>query len=95
MQVKMRTVVSGLRDGQPWPAIGAVIDLPDDEAVSLLYHGIAVPVYDPESGVENSMYAPGEELRDVTVGPYGALDTSARDALVPTKRTRQRTVRTP
>lgn len=91
MQVKMRTLVSGLRDGKPWPPVGGVIEVPDAEAVGLLQNGTAVPVYDPESGVEAAV-APAPETRDVVVESDGTVDTSARDALVPTttKRTRQR-----
>jgi len=72
-----------MRDGQPWPPAGGVIDVPDDEALTLLRNGTADPVVDFEAGVE---------LRDVVIESDGRVDTSARDALVPssTKRTRER-----
>lgn len=91
MLVKMRREISGLRDGQPWPPVGGTIELPDDEAVGLVANRIAEPVYDPEHGIETAV-APPPELRDVVVESDGSVDTSARDALVPssTKRTRQR-----
>lgn len=91
MLVKMRFPVSGLRDGQPWPPVGGTIELPDDEAATLCRNRMAEPVYDPERGVETAVM-PAPEVRDVTVESDGTVDTSARDALVPstTKRTRQR-----
>jgi len=60
-----------------------VVDLPDDEAMTLLRNGTADPVVDLVAGVE---------LRDVVVESDGRVDISARDALVPssTKRTRER-----
>ena|GEM_PF-3456559 len=83
MKVQLRVQVSGMRDGQPWPPAGGVIDVPDDEALTLLRNGTADPVVDFEAGVE---------LRDVVIESDGRVDTSARDALVPssTKRTRER-----
>ncbi len=89
MLVKMRGPVSGLRDGRPWPPVGGTIELPDDEAATLVRNRMAEPVFDPEAGVERAVM-PGEELRDVVVEPDGHLDTSARDALVTTRRTRER-----
>ena len=89
MQVKMRALVSGLRDGKPWPPVGGVIELPEDEAVALCRNRMADPVYDPESRVETAVM-PGEEMRDVVVESDGTVDTSARDALVKTT-TRTRT----
>ncbi len=89
MLVKMRAEVSGLRDGKPWPPIGGTIDLPDAEAVHMCANGSALPVHDPERGVQTAVL-PTEEQRDVVVESDGTVDTSARDALVPT-RTRTRT----
>lgn len=42
MRVIMAGVVSGTRDGQDWPKVGESIDLPADEAASLIAAGIAV-----------------------------------------------------
>jgi hypothetical protein len=44
MLVRMRVGVSGMRDGRDWPARGAVIDLPDDEAAHYCANGMAEPV---------------------------------------------------
>lgn len=82
MLVKMRAELSGLRNGQPWPPIGGVIELPDDEAATMCANGTALPVHDPERGVQTAVL-PGEEMRDVVVESDGTVDTSARDALVP------------
>ncbi|WP_098010486.1 hypothetical protein [Streptomyces sp. sk226] len=49
MQVRMNVTVSGTRNGEPWPEIGEVVDLPDDEAKQLLDGGLAVkPGDDPQ-----------------------------------------------
>jgi len=48
----MIVAVSGVRDGRPWPPIGGVLDVPDEEAVEMLNNGIVTHVHDPESGVE-------------------------------------------
>ncbi len=83
MQVKVNIHVSGLRDGQPWPPVGGVLDLSEAEAMPLLQNGTVIAVYDPERRTE---------LRDVVIESDGRVDTSARDALVPssTRRTRER-----
>lgn len=49
----MKVQVSGTRDGQDWPAPGDELDVTDDEAVSLLNAGLAVPVEksEPEKAV--------------------------------------------
>ena len=41
MRVVMRARISGTRNGDEWPAIGAEVDLPDAEAVDLLNAGLA------------------------------------------------------
>lgn len=44
MKVRLKSDISGSRDGQAWPAAGEEIDLPDGEAASLIQTGVAVPV---------------------------------------------------
>lgn len=44
MKVRLKTEVTGLRDGVPWPKVGGVIDLPDDEAGQLLAAKIVEPL---------------------------------------------------
>ncbi|MCO5986568.1 hypothetical protein NE235_10685 [Actinoallomurus spadix] len=48
MRVKMRHQISGTRDGQDWPAPGEEIDLPEDEAVSVLNSGMAEAIEDAD-----------------------------------------------
>ncbi len=42
MIVTMRRQISGTRDGVDWPAPGETIDVPDEEAASLIALGHAV-----------------------------------------------------
>lgn len=44
MRIKLKAQITGTRNGLDWPKPGAVVDLPDDEAVSLCASGIATPV---------------------------------------------------
>lgn len=44
MKVQMKVSISGTRDGQDWPAIGEIVDLPNDEAVSMLNAGLVSAV---------------------------------------------------
>lgn len=41
MKVRLAVDISGTRDGVPWPPKGSVIDLPSDEAKSMLHAGTA------------------------------------------------------
>lgn len=59
MRVCMKVTVSGTRDGEPWPAKGGIVDLPDDEAKQLLAAGMAVEPA-AESDVEEAT-APAAE----------------------------------
>jgi len=43
VRVAMKHQISGTRNGDPWPARGETIDLPDDEAGALLAQGAAEP----------------------------------------------------
>lgn len=43
-KVTMRFQISGTRDGLDWPAPGDIIDVPADEADSLVAQGLAEPV---------------------------------------------------
>jgi hypothetical protein len=48
MQVRMRVSISGTRNGEPWPVVGQVIDLPGHEAVHMVNAGMAAVVVEPE-----------------------------------------------
>lgn len=41
MLVRMKIQIGGYRNGEPWPAIGDPIDVPDHEAESLIANGYA------------------------------------------------------
>lgn len=66
MRIRMRYQISGTRNGKDWPAPGGEMDLPTDEAVSLIGTGMAeaVAVYaeietaDAKSVVETRQEAP-------------------------------------
>lgn len=60
MKVKLKTQISGTRNGEDWPARGEVISLPDAEAASLCASGLAEPVTDDK--VEKAI-APEPEKR--------------------------------
>ncbi|MEV6079664.1 hypothetical protein AB0L80_31815 [Streptomyces sp. NPDC052069] len=44
MRIRMKVQMSGLRNGQPWPAFGEVTELPTGEAQHLVASGIAEEV---------------------------------------------------
>jgi hypothetical protein len=48
MQVRLIYRLDGTRNGQPWPAVGGIIDVPMSEAINLISHGYAVPVPVPQ-----------------------------------------------
>jgi hypothetical protein len=48
MKVRLIYRLDGTRNGEPWPALGAEIDVPTSEAVNLISHGYAVPVLVPQ-----------------------------------------------
>jgi len=58
MRVVMRARISGTRNGDEWPAIGAEVDLPDTEAVDLLNAGLAAAVESAQ--VETATTKPAE-----------------------------------
>lgn len=43
-KVKMKFQITGTRDGVDWPSPGETIDVPADEAASLVAQGVAEPV---------------------------------------------------
>jgi len=42
MRVKLVGDMSGLRDGEPWPGPGEIVDVTDDEGTQMLINGMAV-----------------------------------------------------
>lgn len=49
MKIELRVSMTGTRNGQDWPPIGSVVDLPDDEAQQMLAVGLAVLPGEPEA----------------------------------------------
>jgi hypothetical protein len=60
MKVKMIAEIRGTRDGEDWPARGAIAEFPEDEAADLIMNGYAI---DP-ADVEDSADEPDEETAD-------------------------------
>ena len=56
----MKGDLTGTRNGEPWPAVGQEIDLPDEEGAQLCSQGMAIPV--PTGDVETAV-APEPEKR--------------------------------
>lgn len=52
MQVKMIAQLTGTRDGEDWPRVGATIDLPDAEAADLIMNGYAIDPTDVEDDAD-------------------------------------------
>ena len=57
MRIKMKQMITGLRDGAAWPAIGDTIVVPDAEGAQLCGQGVAEPVAED----------PKPETRDLSV----------------------------
>lgn len=55
MRVRIKSDVTGSRDGVPWPSPGEEIDLPDGEAASLCQTGAAVPVSGRGADIETAV----------------------------------------
>lgn len=49
MKVRLTGDLSGTRNDKPWPARGAEMELPEEEAVQLCSMGMAVPVVEDKT----------------------------------------------
>lgn len=71
MRVRMKISLSGTRDGADWPTKGGHVELPDDEAHSLIAGGLAVEEPEEESAseppAEENAKAPATEEKAVPV----------------------------
>jgi hypothetical protein len=77
MRVRMKTEVSGSRDGQPWPKRGETFEVSDSEGAELCASGMAEPVADGDKDVEKAV--PGDsDKRALTT-----LDGHVGDAYLP------------
>lgn len=66
MKVRMRVSVSGTRQGVDWPPAGSVIEVGDEEGMSLCAGGLADPVHDKDTGVEKAVAPKAEERGGLT-----------------------------
>lgn len=69
MKVKMIAQINGTRDGEDWPARGAIVEFPDAEAADLIMNGYAI---DP-ADIEDDNDEPDEETADA---PDGDVETA-------------------
>lgn len=58
MKIRMKTTVSGHRDGEPWPRRGETITVSDEEGKALCEQGLAAPVRSDKSSVETRTSKP-------------------------------------
>lgn len=61
--VRMKSKISGTRDGSDWPAPGETLEVPEEEAAQLVAGGIAVIDAEPETAD-----APTGEVETATTG---------------------------
>lgn len=60
MEVRMTSQLSGYRgNGERWPAVGGTVELPEDEALTVVRNGDAVPV-NQSAKVEKAVAVPAE-----------------------------------
>lgn len=65
MKVQMTATISGTRDGNDWPALGGLIDVPSVEAAELIANGFARAVVEQKASapVVEKAVAPKAETR--------------------------------
>lgn len=63
MRIRMKIALSGLRNGQPWPAVGQTTELPTGEAQHLVASGIAEEVPDGPPAEETATPPPSEDTK--------------------------------
>lgn len=84
MKVRMKVDVSGSRNGQPWPARGGVVDVPNDEGVHLCSVGMAEPVAE-ESEPETATAPDAPENADAPSHEEKAVDPESEKRDVATE----------
>jgi hypothetical protein len=57
----MQAGISGYRNGEPWPTVGGVIDVPDHEAADLISQHYATEATRDEIAAHNSRTATSEQ----------------------------------
>ena len=61
MKVRMKVQITGTRNGEKWPPVGGVIDLPTEEAEGYIAQGYCEPVK-----AEKAVATPRGEKRGVS-----------------------------
>jgi hypothetical protein len=80
MKIRMKADVSGSRDGKAWPRRGAIVDLPETEAVQMCRNGMAEPVAEPDADVETATPPAGEQRSLTTDTASGVVAGPAAKA---------------
>jgi hypothetical protein len=87
--VVMKSRIGGTRNGEEWPAVGGVVDVPDHEAADLITAGYAAPAkedHDREAGPDDGSAETGAAGPEATgegpEAPADTLDELDRDALI-------------
>lgn len=62
MRVKMKTQISGSRDGKDWPMPGEELDVSDEEGASLCANGQALPVKGSADETEDADWAVARQV---------------------------------
>ena len=74
MLVRMLQTITGYRNGERWPAVGGVIELPEWEVENLEGVGMVQRIVTPEDGLGVLETPEGVSVSGVGV-PGGAVDT--------------------
>jgi hypothetical protein len=69
MRIKLLAEITGTRNGEPWPKRGAEIDLPDDEAETMVTVGMAEKVGGVKTTEAEAPARPLVPTRTVKGGP--------------------------
>ena len=101
MLVQMNQKITGYRDGEEWPEVGGVIDMPAAEATSLIANGYAKEASDgppsptaTDSDADDASAPSSEDGGEVpTDGPEGFGAIEGAEAVKPTPTPRKRTSR--
>lgn len=77
MRVQMKVKISGTRNGEDWPEVGEILELPADEAVGLLAGGLAEPV---EAQPETATAPAPEDTAAAEAAAKKAAEAAAKKA---------------
>ncbi|MEV7394342.1 hypothetical protein [Streptomyces sp. NPDC091215] len=80
MKIRMKMTVSGLRNGQPWPPRGGVLDVPDAEGAALCAMGGAEPVAEADADVEKAVPEDDAEQRTALTRQTAGAVVNGADA---------------